>query len=122
MDKRSIFFRYWSVVLLYTAGIFFISSFSYSLLEPIGEGPVIDKIFHVLIYSGLGFITSRAFFSTGVAGKYFLLSLFYCLCIGMLDEMYQKIVPHRYADGFDVVADFAGAVIGGWAWRVFSRG
>ena len=85
-----------------------------------------DKIAHLILYSGLGFLTARF-----IAASYglkttlvWILTTVFCLAYGISDEIHQTFVPGRSCEIGDVVADvvggFAGGVLFTWAkgrWR-----
>ncbi len=73
-----------------------------------------DKLAHIIIYTILGYLMTRAFFfseNKRLNKNAFLLSIIIGLLYGIFDEIHQMFVPGRYADVFDVVADFIGVLL-----------
>ena len=107
------FKRYWSFLIIYTLLIFLISSFPGSAFDGIPEIPFIDKLTHMFIYMGLGFISLRVFTRGGkIIFPYILFSFAYCLAVGAVDEYYQSFIPQRMTDFKDLLADLTGAFLG----------
>ena len=113
MNLKESFLKYWSFLIIYTLFIFFISSLPGNFLSKVPQILFSDKIIHMLIYSGLGFISLRAFLRQKPRKfSYLLFSLLYCIIIGMLDEIYQGFIPQRNSDILDLFSDFLGISIG----------
>ncbi len=101
----------WAPVVLYMAFIFSLSSIS---RPPDLPGEMSDKTGHILLYSGLTALLVRA-----LAGGWRMrvTPLVACLAVviatlyGVTDEVHQHFTPPRQMDGWDVLADAAGASI-----------
>ncbi len=109
-------------VFAYCALIFYLSSLS-TIPESVANFP--DKIAHVILYSGLGFLVARS-----ISASYELkttlvwtLTTGFCLLYGMSDEFHQYFVPGRSPEIGDVLADMAGGFVGGvvYTWMVRLR-
>jgi VanZ family protein len=77
--------------------------------------PYADKIFHIAEYFVLVLLMMRAFensyFNVSLA-KSAVLAIIISLCYGTLDELFQRSVPGRAFDIFDIFADCSGLCIG----------
>jgi VanZ family protein len=77
--------------------------------------PHADKLFHLVTYFVFGVLLMRAFdhsfFNVGLA-KLAVLAIIITLCCAVADELYQRIVPGRWCDLFDFIADMAGSLAG----------
>jgi VanZ family protein len=110
MSKESTL-KYWAPLFLYTLVIFFISSIPGDLIKT--PPRFNDKLFHLLLYLGLGVFALRAFSQRskirilGLIG-----ALVYCCVVAILDEAYQGLIPQRMVDPFDLLSDFAGLTLG----------
>jgi VanZ family protein len=102
----------WVPVVVYCAGIFYLSS----LTMPPGPMDIIpDKLGHILLYAGLGFLVAR-YLRIGRGFRRFAictLAAIFCLIYGITDEFHQYFVEGRHAEFGDVVADFFGGIVGG---------
>ena len=76
------------------------------------EVPVWDKLMHVAAYGVLGVLAMRAFH--GGAGRLrwgaSLAAVALTVGYGAIDEVHQSFVPGRDPSGWDVMADFVGAM------------
>lgn len=117
--------RYWGPVCLYAGLIFFGSSVSNppesvsSLLEKIS-----DKVLHLCEYGVLGALAYRACrhgAGAWVARHAVIVAVTGCAFYGLSDEIHQLFVPLRQGDPLDLVADFTGATLGAWTWRLAER-
>jgi VanZ family protein len=111
----------WGPVVLYCALIFGLSSVSD---VPSLPGGMSDKMAHALLYSGLGFLVSRAL-AGGRSGRLtpwvVLATLVGVTLYGLSDETHQLFVPNRQFDLKDLAADLAGASLGTaaqWLWGI----
>ena len=69
-----------------------------------------DKMAHFVEYFILGFLLARGFSRHGWGkGKAFLASAGISGVYGILDELYQLLIPGRQTDGLDMLADLAGS-------------
>jgi VanZ family protein len=110
----------WVPIVLYCAGIFYLSSLTV-LPGPIDIIP--DKIGHIVLYAGLGFLVARYLrIAHGFSGfAICTLAAIFCLIYGISDEFHQYFVEGRNAEIGDVVADFVGGVAGGSMYIVLRR-
>lgn len=86
---------------------------------PIDRMPIIglsDKLNHLVAYFGLAILLnltliyqrkSRLFFD-----KASLVTIIICLFYGVVDELHQILIPGRFADTYDWIADSLGTLIG----------
>ena len=101
----------WGPVLLYLAGIFYLSSLSsipWASVYP-------DSLEHALEYAGLAVLLARALnggLGRPVPPARLFLALGLCVLYGATDEIHQRFVPDRFADITDVLSDAAGAAVG----------
>ena len=77
--------------------------------------PHADKLFHLVIYFVFGVLIMRAFdhsfFNVGLA-KLAVLAIIITLCCAVADELHQRLVPGRWCDPFDLIADIMGLLAG----------
>jgi VanZ family protein len=111
-------------VLVYALVIFGLSSASN--LPELPKG-VSDKLAHLVLYCGFGFLLARAL--AGGVGRpvpawvpplVVLLAVSY----GLSDELHQFFVPRRHFDLLDLAADATGAGLGAgalWLWGIIAR-
>jgi VanZ family protein len=116
-------FWLWAPVVLYMAGIFFVSSLS----EPPMPSNVSDVSLHSASYFGLTLLLIRALSGNqwgGVSLATLAAAWGIAAAYGVTDEWHQSFVPSRYAEWRDVVANaigaFAAVVIVG-AWGIIRR-
>ena len=69
-----------------------------------------DKLFHIIEYSILGFLSVRSFNSKSI--KNMINISIICLCFAVFDEIWQSFVPGRFSSALDVIADGIGIIIG----------
>ncbi len=110
----------WVPIVLYCAGIFYLSSLTV-LPGPIDIIP--DKIGHIILYAGLGFFVARYLRVRHGFGGFAVgaLAATFCLIYGISDEFHQYFVEGRNAEIGDVVADFFGGIVGGSMYILLSR-
>ena len=112
MQKQ--FLYYWLPVLVFCAAIFVQSSFPSPDLGP--SFPMKDKVLHMTAYGLLAALVCRACRATwpGRQSTFQLLAVSACLATlyGLGDEFHQAFVVARQADGFDVLADLVGSILG----------
>jgi VanZ family protein len=108
------FVRYWLPVAALCAAIFFQSA--YPPLEQIPSWPNIDKLLHLCVYGLLGVLICRALSTIRPlnANRWRLLvcAVVLTTLYGLSDEWHQSLVPERIASAADLLADFAGALVG----------
>ncbi len=75
-----------------------------------------DKIEHLLAYGVLAFLLTLALFfqsrSNLLSSKAFIFSFLFILAYGAVDELHQILVPGRYCDLYDWIADVVGGSLG----------
>ena len=114
------FVRYQLPALLYALLIFAGSSIPSLAPPPLGVH-LSDKFYHFVEYAVFGYLCARAFYyqSNRVLRDF---ALIIALVVGSLyavsDELHQSMVPGRYADVGDLLADVVGVI---FAVLVFSR-
>lgn len=108
------FVRYWLPVTALCAVIFIQSA--YPPVEQISTWPHIDKLLHLCVYGMLGALIYRALSTIGPlsAARWRLLvcTVLLTTLYGLSDEWHQSFVPGRDASAGDLLADFAGALVG----------
>lgn len=83
-----------------------------------------DKLLHTLEYSVLGFLMVRwIYFDFPVKPNKWKNSVSILLggIFGALDEVYQLLIPGRFADPFDWMMDFIGVCLGVFIYVVYLR-
>jgi VanZ family protein len=116
--------RLWGPVVAYCLLIFALSSIS---AVPALPAHVTDKMAHVALYSGLGFLAARAL--AGGLGRplppfVVLAVLVFAGLYGLSDEVHQLFVPNRQFDLRDLAADVIGGGLGAgafWLWGILRR-
>ena len=113
----------WWPVFLWSGVIFTMSSIPGSRLDDVGFS-VPDKLVHALEYALLGFLMLRASTRGGIDldRRAVAVVLLIGICVGALDENYQRLVPQRDSSAKDWVADVVGVAFGvlfaaGLVWR-----
>jgi len=114
----------WSLLAAYCLLIFVQSSFPSPDMGP--ELPGQDKLIHLAAYAVLGVLACRAFATLPCLQGAFVLfvaAFIFALVFGLSDEWHQSFVPGRMADGWDLLADAVGALLGagGYCWRYGAR-
>ncbi len=75
-----------------------------------------DKIIHSLAYFGLSILVYLTLLyqrkSKLLFDKSALITIFICLIYGIIDELHQLVIPGRFADTFDWLADSFGTLVG----------
>ena len=123
---------YWLPVLAYAGTITYLSSLS----EPIAHFQDIaksfvsvpvdsftrinDKIYHITVYALLGILTHRAIqFTWGLKleTKVDAITVVAVMLFGCTDEFHQWFTPLRYVDGWDILADAVGGLLGVMFWK-----
>jgi len=109
------FFRVYLPPLIYMAAIFFFSA-QPTVELPFLDQPSVDKLYHTLEYSALGYLLLRAL-EQGfrMQGKWMLiLAVLITALYGWSDEIHQLFVPGRYYSYWDLTADSLGGALGAW--------
>lgn len=113
-DPKRYLVWHWLPPALWCAIIFIQSSFATPDTMP--DWPYMDKIGHTGVYALLAFLFARAFHTIeswdGSGAKVFVAGVAAATIYGALDEWHQSFVVVRSADLLDLLADFAGAVLG----------
>jgi len=98
-------------VAAYCCGIFYLSA-----LERVPDAWAIfpDKIAHVILYAGLGFLVALYLKRNHKVRTILIwaLAAAFCFAYGITDEFHQSFVNGRCAEIGDVIADFAGGLLG----------
>lgn len=100
---------------LYCLFIFVQSSFSTPEVLPTFHYS--DKLMHLGGYGVLGALAVRAFkrdFKNAPKWLVIASSVIFSTLYGLSDEIHQSFVSERSAEGWDVLADFVGSLIGSW--------
>lgn len=75
-----------------------------------------DKVKHFVAYMGLAVILglNLHFQERWKIGRnfYIVITFFICITYGVVDELHQTLIPNRFAEFFDWVADSLGALVG----------
>jgi len=117
--------RYMLLVLLYCAGIFWLSA-QPQPPQPTLTFPGADKVYHALLFGGLGAVVSIGLRWSPPQKKpplQFWAPVAFAAVFGGIDETHQLFVPDRAFDPLDLVADAAGPlllqlVLCGAVWRI----
>lgn len=104
----------WVSTVAYAGIIFYLSSRTWGSVELF---PHFDKVIHIFLYSGLGFLCVWALRTTTLRGRamIFPLAASMAFIYGVSDEIHQMFVPGRTASIVDLIFDTAGAIVGAWA-------
>ena len=78
-----------------------------------------DKIYHIIEYSVVGILAYRSYY--GSFQRPFLIIFICGFCFGLFDEIYQSMIPGRFPNAFDVIADAIGVILGSTAYHFFSN-
>jgi len=106
--------RYWWFVVAWAALIFLLSSIPGKSMPQI---PALnyDKVLHGLVYSVLGglfFVALRRASPAMTTARVVAAAALFAFIYGLGDELHQFFVPGRSADGYDVLADGIGGLLG----------
>ncbi|MFC1835199.1 VanZ family protein [Thermodesulfobacteriota bacterium] len=106
--------RSWLPIAAYCGLIFFLSSLEKGPDYFTLPFPYADKIGHVVLYSGLGFLVARRLTHKGDLGRrhIYMISFLFCLAYGITDELHQRYVPGRMFEFADILADTIGGLVG----------
>lgn len=97
--------------LAYMGLIFWLSSLEDLSLLP-GEVRESDKTLHGIEYAILGALWFRALAGPLVPSRALLAAFLVSALYGVSDELHQRFVPGRNCDGWDMLADAMGALVG----------
>lgn len=111
----------WLPIAIYCVGIFLLSSLT-SEEVPSLYTIISDKIAHVMLYGGLGFLVARYLKAARgtTTGHTVAFAGLLCLLYGMTDEFHQAFVPGRSAQVGDLIADLIGGLLGGLLYAALS--
>lgn len=106
--------RLWIPLAAWIVFIFGISSIPSLSTEEVGLPRGFDKIAHFIEYFVLALLFRRGLSGTDEKKEapVVLLILATGLLIGVMDEMYQSLIPGRHSSIFDFSADAAGLLVG----------
>jgi VanZ family protein len=112
MQKQFMF--HWLPVMIFCTVIFVLSSLPSPDVGP--SFPMKDKVLHMTAYGIMAALFCRACRATW-PGRLSLLQLMavgvcFATLYGLGDEFHQSFVSARQADGFDVLADLIGSILG----------
>lgn len=68
----------------------------------------VEKL-HILEYAALGWIAGRDLIKENKKIKGILLAYAICMAVGVVDELFQKLLPYRYCDLRDVLFNSLGS-------------
>ncbi len=107
------------LIVLYCVGIFFLSSLQ---KPPDAVSWIPDKIGHLILYAGLGWLVAREIHQYGLRSTKWIWvgSTIFCLVYGITDELHQHFVPGRSAQIGDLFADAAGGLVAGVAYVLWA--
>ena len=111
---------YWLSVLVLCVVLFIQSS--YPSIKTGLSFPLQDKLLHMIAYGVLAALFYRAGQATWPGRlsqrQLFWISVSFAGLYGLSDEIHQAFVPSRQFDYFDMLADFAGGILGtlGYMW------
>ena len=69
-----------------------------------------DKLYHIIEYSILGVLAYLAYYSELL--NPFIIIIVGGFLFGLVDELYQSIIPGRFPNAFDIIADGIGVSLG----------
>lgn len=123
------FLTRWLPAAAYGLLIFLFSS--QAVPNEVPQVPLLDKLLHLLLYGGLGWLLCRALEPSAAAapgigngdaaGRSVALSGLLSTLYGISDELHQLTVPTRSADPLDVLADLAGGLAGALLFRAWRQ-
>ncbi len=119
--SRTLVIGLWLGVVLYAIFIFWLSSLSEVPGTPEAV-PLVDKLFHVVLYSVFGALLYLAMSHTWKrmpANHVLLFMLGAVLLYGITDEMHQAFVASREPSIWDVAADGVGGFLGGLVFHIW---
>jgi VanZ family protein len=106
----------WLITIGYMSIIFYLSSLNFHLPE---LPPNSDKVAHVCLYFPLAFLFYLSLNRSGIKKYVFLATVILTFFYGITDEFHQSFVPGRDSSFGDVIADLAGALLGGFGASFF---
>lgn len=100
--KVSGFIKRLTVVILLTIGSFLLF---YYIKIP-------EEKMHILEYAFLGWLAAKDLVKREKAGKRIILALLFCAAVGILDELFQAILPYRFFQTKDIAYNWIGGAGG----------
>lgn len=94
--------------LLYAILIFYLSSQSFRGIS-MEQGT--DKLIHLVVFAGLGYLIIRAFKKNHWNSGKYMWAIGLVALYGISDEIHQYWVPGRHFSIFDMIADALGGVL-----------
>jgi len=98
----------WLPPILYAIMIFLLSSRNYETIHLEHET---DKLVHLLLYGGFGYLLLRAFHKERPGSARNVWVLLIVLLYGVSDELHQSFVPGRSVEVLDILFDGLGGVL-----------
>jgi VanZ family protein len=120
LKKYVIYQLPWQVLML---AIFVQSSMSQLELPDLGITWT-DKIAHFIVFGLLGWLVARGLYhsqNNHLQKMFFKLTIFISLLYAAMDEIHQLLVPGRYADIYDFIADLLGVVVFAWLYKIWHK-
>lgn len=117
--KKQKWIKYYIPSYLYAGLILTLSS--YSLVVPPSLPSFSDHWIHFLEYTIFGALLGRSYShaDNSLYKKYFIIFAFLTgIFLGVLDENYQRIVPHRGYENLDLLGDILGALAGAVIYKI----
>ena len=115
MNRYKFVLLYWLPFILWSYGIYYLSSIPYLKTELGVLDLILRKIAHVFEYAVLLVLAFRAFLVTFKSAKtpvVYLLAFVFSVFYAVLDEFHQSFVPGRGPSAMDVLIDTAGVFSG----------
>ncbi len=105
----------WVLAIGYAALILTVSSIP-SDEFPVGMPLHLDKVAHAVEYGILALLLCRAVRTPNQAAL--IIIALSCTTYGILDELYQSLIPGRFPSGWDAAADTVGSALAVLLWHV----
>ena len=113
MARTRTFFVFHLPVVLYAGAIITLSSIP-NLNPPPIKILAADKLAHFIEYGIFAFLAFRSFSRIGNSSspnRTFLFAALFVCVFAVMDEYYQRFVPGRHFDIYDILTDLGGALI-----------
>lgn len=113
MSSTHRFVIYHLPVILYAGAVITLSSIPYLSRPPI-RILAADKIAHFIEYGIFAWLVFRSFLNIGPdhrANRAFVFSFLFILVFALFDEYYQRFIPGRHFDLYDLLTDAGGALL-----------
>ncbi len=116
-DKLLNYSKYWLPVIIFCFFIFMLSEKGEQVYIP--PLPFLDKILHVILYTILGILYTRAHnYQWGKSAVTW--TVLFTIIYGVSDEFHQSFVPGRVSSLTDVIADGIGGIVGFYVYNFFT--